>query len=95
MGGLRTAGDLVSRIQFSKRMKINVAKDYVAKKLEVDCDDLVDECLMREKRDELGIGLIDAVAEKPYGIEAKFAIEDVLGIEISSCRRFRELYMKR
>lgn len=95
MGGLRTSGDLVSRIQFSKKMKIGPAKEYVAKKLGVEYDDLTDECVMRDVREELGIGLVDAVAGKPYGIEAKFAIEDVLGIEINSCRRFRQLYEKK
>lgn len=94
MGGLRTAGDLVSRIQFDKRMKIGAAKDYVAKKLDLTTDDLVDETVMREKREELGLGLIDAVAGQPYGIESKFNIEKVLDIKINCCERFRRLYGK-
>ena len=28
MGGMRAAGDLVARMEFSKRMKIGEAKDY-------------------------------------------------------------------
>lgn len=30
MGGVRTAGDLVARMQMSRNMKINEAKEYVA-----------------------------------------------------------------
>ncbi len=95
MGGLRTAGDLVSRIQFSKKMKIDAAKDYVAKRLDVSIEDLCDECVMREVRQNYGLGLIDTVAGEPYGIEAKFNIEDVLDVKINSCRRFAEKYFKR
>ncbi|MDQ1276781.1 MAG: dimethylamine---corrinoid protein Co-methyltransferase, partial [Euryarchaeota archaeon] len=36
MTGMRAAGDLVARMQFSKNMKIKEAKQYVAKKLNVE-----------------------------------------------------------
>ena len=32
MGGMRTAGDLVARMQMSRSMKIKEAKEYVASK---------------------------------------------------------------
>jgi dimethylamine--corrinoid protein Co-methyltransferase len=32
MGGIRTAGDLVARMQMARKMRINDAKAYVAKK---------------------------------------------------------------
>jgi dimethylamine--corrinoid protein Co-methyltransferase len=35
MGGIRTAGDLVARMQMARKMRINDAKAYVAKKLNV------------------------------------------------------------
>ena len=35
MGGVRTAGDLVLRMQLAKKMRIDEAKAYVAEKLNV------------------------------------------------------------
>ncbi|PAV12346.1 dimethylamine methyltransferase, partial [Methanosarcina spelaei] len=57
MTGIRAAGDLVARMEFSKNMRIGEAKEYVAKKLGVDKMDLVDEHVMRELREELDIGV--------------------------------------
>ena len=42
MGGIRTAGDLVARMEFSKNLKIDKAKEYVAKKLGLTVEDLAD-----------------------------------------------------
>ena len=50
MGGIRTAGDLVARVQMSKAMKIKEAKEYVAEKLGVSVFDLSDSHLMKELR---------------------------------------------
>ncbi|KKL57758.1 hypothetical protein LCGC14_2232220 [marine sediment metagenome] len=36
MGGIRTAGDLVAWMQISRKMKIDEAKQYVAKKLGIE-----------------------------------------------------------
>ena len=33
MGGIRSAGDLVARMEYDKSMKVDKAKEYVAKKL--------------------------------------------------------------
>ena len=42
MGGIRAAGDLVARMQLSKKMRIDEAKKYVADKLHVTPLDLSD-----------------------------------------------------
>ncbi len=89
MSGIRAAGDLVARMQFSENMRIADAKDYVAKKLDVTTDDLSDEYVMRELREDLGIGVITSVAGAPKGIAAKMNIEKLLDIKINSCERFR------
>lgn len=89
MGGLRTTGDLVARMQFSKNMKIDEAKKYVADKLEIDPFQLTEEGLVRDIREELGIGVATGLPNSPKGMSAKMNIEDVLGITISSCEHFR------
>jgi dimethylamine--corrinoid protein Co-methyltransferase len=89
MSGIRAAGDLVARMEFAKSMRVGEAKDYVAKKLDVTTDDLSDEYVMRELREELGIGVITSVAGAPKGIAAKMNIEKLLGIDINCCQKFR------
>ena len=42
MGGIRTAGDLVARMQLNRGMRIDAAKKYVADKLGVSVGDLGD-----------------------------------------------------
>ena len=90
MSGIRAAGDLVARMQLAKNMRIGDAKDYVAKKLEVSALDLSDEYVMRELREELGIGVITSVAGTPKGIAAKMNIEKLLDLKINSCEQFRQ-----
>jgi dimethylamine--corrinoid protein Co-methyltransferase len=90
MSGIRAAGVLVARMQFSKSMRIGEAKKYVAKKLDVSEMDLSDEYVMRELREELGIGVITSVAKTPKGIAAKMNIEKLLDIKINCCEKFRE-----
>ena len=53
MGGIRSAGDLVARMMYAKKMKLKDAKEYVAKKLGVSTLDIADECIMRDLREEL------------------------------------------
>ena len=89
MSGIRAAGDLVARMEFSKNMRVNDAKDYVAKKLGVSTMDLSDEYVMRELREELGIGVITSVAGSPKGYAAKMNIEKLLDININCCEKFR------
>ncbi len=95
MGGIRTAGDLVARMEFGKNMKAKDAKAYVAKKLGLDVLDIADEFVMRDLREELGIGVVTGVPGAPRGIAAKMVIEDLLDIKINSCEKFREKSQKR
>jgi len=90
MGGVRTAGDLVARMQMSRNMKINEAKEYVANKLKVPVSDLADPTVMTVVREELGLGCVAQLPGRPKGIEAKFNIAKVLDIEINSVEKFKK-----
>jgi dimethylamine--corrinoid protein Co-methyltransferase len=87
MGGIRTAGDLVARMQMTKRLRIDEAKEYVAKKLDVQPVDLSDVYVMRELREELDIGVITPVPGVAKGIEAKARVAELLDITINSVER--------
>ena len=89
MGGIRTAGDLVARMQMSRKMRINDAKAYVAEKLKVAPIDLSNEHVMREVREELDIGIITSVPGCAKGIEAKVRIAELLGVAINSVNRLK------
>ena len=89
MGGIRTTGDLVAWMQLIKKMKITEAKQYVAEKLKVEVADLVNEELMRQLREELGIGTIISVSGSPKGMRAKLKIAELLDIEINSVKLFK------
>ena len=92
MGGMRTSGDLVMRVMLAKKMKIDEAKAYVAKKLGVTLEELCDVVTMSEKREELGLGLahVEPCAGANGGMEAKFRIAKLLDIKINSVERFKE-----
>lgn len=90
MSGIRTAGDLVLRMQLAKSMKIDAAKAYVAEKLGVKPIELSDSDVMFEIRAEKGLGRSFDLNKAPKGIEAKINIARVLGIKINSVERFRE-----
>jgi dimethylamine--corrinoid protein Co-methyltransferase len=90
MGGMRTAGDLVARMQMSRGMRIDEAKAHVAEKLGVSTLELVDPIIMSEIREEMDIGLVTPLPKRSAGIEAKFRIADALGIEINCVKCFRE-----
>jgi dimethylamine--corrinoid protein Co-methyltransferase len=91
MGGIRTAGDLVLRMQMTHKMRINEAKQFIADKLGVTLEQLCDPVFMSELRDERGFG-----TQEPYitnantGMEAKFRISEELGLKINSVERFKE-----
>ena len=89
MGGIRTTGDLVAWMQLIKKMNITEAKQYVAEKLKVDVSDLVNEELMRQLREDLGIGTIISVSGSPKGIRAKLRIAELLDIDINSVTLFK------
>lgn len=89
MGGIRTAGDLVARMQLSRKMRLKEAKEYVADKLKISVDELADEVIMNEIRRDLDIGDVYAgMGEQARGIEAKFRIANLLDIDINSVQRF-------
>jgi predicted RecB family endonuclease len=90
MGGMRAAGDLVARMQMTRGMKIQQAKKYVADKLGVSVTDLTDPVIMTEVRDDLQIGVMTPLPGCAKGIEAKFRIAELLGIEIGCVSRFRD-----
>ncbi len=90
MGGMRTSGDLVARMQMTRGMKIGEAKKFVADKLGVSVDELNDAVLMAEIREDLKIGGVYSSMGSPKGIEAKHHISELLGIEINSLRLFKE-----
>lgn len=90
MGGIRAAGDLVARMQLSKKMRITEAKQYVAEKLHVTPLDLSDPTLMRQLREELDIGVITGVPGIAKGMAAKVRIAELLDIEINCVEQFKK-----
>jgi dimethylamine--corrinoid protein Co-methyltransferase len=94
MGGIRTAGDLVARMQVTRGMRLKAAKAYVADKLGVGADDLSDPTVMGDVRRELGlarqISPESTFPTEPNGIEAKFNIERVLDVPVNCVQRFAE-----
>jgi dimethylamine---corrinoid protein Co-methyltransferase len=86
MGGMRTAGDLVARMQMTRGMKLGAAKQYVAAKLGAAVQDLSDPVRMREVREDLRLGVLQSPAGFPTGIEAKHAIARLLDIELNSLK---------
>jgi dimethylamine--corrinoid protein Co-methyltransferase len=89
MGGMRTAGDLVARMQMTRGMKIQQAKEHVAGKLKIAVSELTDPVVMTEVRRDLQLGVITPHPLDARGIEAKFRIAEALGIDINCVRRFR------
>ena len=90
MGGLKTAGDMVLRMQFAKGMRIDEAKAYVAEKLGVSVGDLCDCSVMAELRADLGLGGMQPPTGEPIGMEAKFRIAKLLDIPIISVEQFKK-----
>jgi hypothetical protein len=89
MGGMRTSGDLVARMQMTRGMKIQEAKEYVANKLKLSVSEIADPVIMTEVRQDLKLGCMSPQAGDAYGIEAKFRIAEVLGIDINCVNKFR------
>ena len=90
MGGMRAAGDLVARMQMTRGMKLKEAKAYVAGKLKLSVSELTDPVIMTEVRQDLQIGVMSPQPGDAKGIEAKFRMAEVLGIDINCVRRFKE-----
>ncbi len=90
MCGIRTAGDMVLRVQLAKGLKINPAKAYVAEKLGVKIEDLSDSIIMCEVRENLGLGLMQPTDGMAINMEAKINMARVLELPINSVDRFFE-----
>ncbi len=93
MGGMRTAGDMVMRMQLNHKMRLDEAKSYVANKLGVTPEQLSDVVDMTEVRVNLGLGLpyCEPHTKMTAGVEAKFNVAEALGIRINSIERFKKL----
>jgi hypothetical protein len=93
MGGIRTAGDLVARMQMTRGMRLPEAKKYVADKLRCGIGDLSDSWAMEQARGDLGLGRIldhsNLHPGEPNAMMAKFRIADLLDIRINSVERFK------
>ena len=89
MGGMRTAGDLVARVQLAKKLRINEAKKYVAEKLKIGVGELSDPIVMSEVRTDLGFGIMMPMGDTPKGLECKFNIARVLDLDINCLKRFK------
>lgn len=93
MGGMRAAGDLVARVQMTRRMRLKEAKQYVAGKLGCTPRDLSDPVAMEQIRLEKGLGTLAFTSsvhpDEPGMMEAKFNISRTLGIPINCVERFK------
>ena len=91
MGGIRTSGDLVARMQLAKNMRLAEAKQYVADRLKVSLSELTDEVIMREVREDLDIATVYmGYGSASRGIEAKINISKLLDLEINCVRKFMD-----
>ena len=94
MGGMRAAGDLVARMQMTRRMRLTDAKVYVAGKLGCGVRDLSDPAAMELIRRDQGLGLAAITSSTRPGapgmMEAKFNIADKLGVHINCVEQFEE-----
>ena len=89
MGGMRTAGDLVARMQMSRAMRIDEAKKYVADKLGISVADVSDPVIMSEVREDLDIGRVNETPGVAKGMDAKFRIAELLEIPINCVEIFK------
>lgn len=89
MGGMKTAGDLVLRMQLAHGMRIREAKEYIAGKLGVSVLELSDPSVMTELRQTLGLGVQEPNLGDITGMAAKIRISEKMGITINSVENFK------
>jgi dimethylamine--corrinoid protein Co-methyltransferase len=77
-------------MQLNYKMRLPEAKKYVADKLHVSAFDLSDSTVMRQLREELDIGLIEAVPGMAKGLAAKHHIAKLLDIKIDCVEKLKE-----
>jgi dimethylamine--corrinoid protein Co-methyltransferase len=87
MGGVRTTGDLVMRLQMNRGMRIDAAKATVAEKLGVPVDDINDPIVMDEVREDLKIFRLSEGSGTVDGMAAKINIARLLDLPINSVER--------
>ena len=88
MGGVHTVGDLVARAMMEKKLKLRKAKEYVAKKLDVQSIEMLsDRYATRKIRERLDIG---GKTLGSVGLEVKTRIGKILGYKINSVEKFFE-----
>ena len=86
MGGIRTTGDLVARMELRKNEAAG-GEALRGRQARRERFDLTDSTVMRRLREELDIGVITAVPGCAKGLEAKARIADLLEIPINCVRR--------
>jgi dimethylamine--corrinoid protein Co-methyltransferase len=93
MGGMRTAGDLVARMQLTRGLRLPQAKKYVADKLGCSVLDLSDTVAMHDLRRDLGLARMQVqdltYPQHPGAMEAKFHIAEVLEVPINAVECFK------
>jgi dimethylamine--corrinoid protein Co-methyltransferase len=87
MGGVRTTGDLVMRLQMNRGMRIDAAKATVAEKLGVPVDDINDPIVMGEVREDLKLFRLSEGPGTVDGMAAKINIARLLDLSINSVER--------
>ena len=87
---MRTAGDLVARMQLNRGMRIDAAKSYVADKIGASVPDLADSVAMAELREDLDIGVVCEAPGVANGIDAKFKIAKLLDLDINCVNMFKK-----
>ena len=90
MGGIRTAGDLVARLQLNRAMRIDEAKKYVADKLGASVADIADAVKMREIREDMDLGTLNECPGVAKGIDAKFRIAKLMDLKINCVELFKQ-----
>jgi dimethylamine--corrinoid protein Co-methyltransferase len=90
MHGIRTAGDLVVRLEVGQGVRLPAAKRRVAEALGVAVSDLSDPLVMHEVRGELRLGRVYEIeAAQPWDpgpLEAKANIARLLGVHVNGLR---------
>jgi dimethylamine--corrinoid protein Co-methyltransferase len=74
----------------ARGMRIQEAKQYVADRLRIAVSELIDPVIMGEVREDLQIGAVTPLPGCAKGIEAKFRIAEILGIDINCVQRFKD-----
>ena len=89
MGGVRTTGDLVARLQLNRGMRIDAAKKVVADKLGMSVCDINDPVIMGEVREDLNIFRLSEGQGSTDSMAAKINIARLLDMDINCVNCFK------